>query len=180
MNEYFNRLLEAVVERKGAEFGAHFIRNRSGRHKTPHSRPEIRRLLDEYRKMELHYRRPGRYYPGSGTVVDNFSRGLEKLRGGTLNKWIKESLLFRNLLSKTASSKEGEGDKMDIDEEDEESEGEREDDDEPVGERLGQAVTLGCMEMIDGRLVIETMDLEEVDDIFADLEEDYDHTEYGD
>ncbi|KAG0704643.1 hypothetical protein DFH29DRAFT_801665, partial [Suillus ampliporus] len=81
LQEHLNRLLEAIVERKGVEYGADYIctvisRNlhhfaciktefgrdgvglsqRSGRHKTPHQRPEIRILLAEYQAQQLHYR----------------------------------------------------------------------------------------------------------------------------
>lgn len=206
IQEYFNRLLEAVVERKGAEFGAHFIRNvisrnlhhfarikldlrcgvgltqHSGRHSEPHSCPELRRLLNEYRDLELHYRRPGRFYPGSGSVIDNFSRGVEKLRAGILAKWIKECILFRNMRSKAAGSKEAGVNDMDGDDEDDEDDDELEREIDGGDESellLSQLVTLGCMEMIDGHLVIETADLGEVDAILAGLQEDSDLTEDG-
>ncbi|KAH7920579.1 hypothetical protein BV22DRAFT_996910, partial [Leucogyrophana mollusca] len=84
MQEYFNRLLEAVVQRKGMEYGAPYIRTvisrnlhhfgrikkefregvglavRSGRHTAPHTRPEVKVLLQVYQQSELHYRRTGR------------------------------------------------------------------------------------------------------------------------
>lgn len=79
--------------------------------------------------------------------------------------------------SKTATSKEGEVNGMDLDGEgDDESEREVEND-SGESELLSQLVTLGCMEMVDGRLLIETVDLEEVDAILVGLQEDLELTE---
>ena len=78
MQEFFNRLLEAIVEKKGVEYGDTFIRDvisrnlhhfarikmdlregvelskRSARHSVPHVNPEIRTLLQVYKDCELH------------------------------------------------------------------------------------------------------------------------------
>ncbi|KAM6491593.1 hypothetical protein JOM56_012985 [Amanita muscaria] len=86
MQEYFNRLLEAIVEKKGIEYGHTFIRQvvsrnlhhfarikldlhngigltkHSGRHVAPHLKPEVETLLETYTQSELHCRRPGRAY----------------------------------------------------------------------------------------------------------------------
>lgn len=86
MQEFFNRLLEAIVEKKGVEYGDTFIQDvisrnlhhfariktdlregvelgrRSGRHSVPHINPEIRTLLQVYNDCELHKRQPGRIY----------------------------------------------------------------------------------------------------------------------
>ncbi|KII83161.1 hypothetical protein PLICRDRAFT_82404, partial [Plicaturopsis crispa FD-325 SS-3] len=110
VQEYFNRLLEAVGEKKGIEYGADFARNvisrnlhhmahlkkewldgvglssRSARHSDPHSNAEVRILLKEYQERELHSRRPGRSI--EETDVNNFQRGMERLRKGKLQKWI--------------------------------------------------------------------------------------------
>ncbi|KAJ3714760.1 hypothetical protein C8R42DRAFT_552055, partial [Lentinula raphanica] len=85
IQEYFNRLLEFIVERKGKEFDHVFIQqiisrnlhrmsqvkidartsvglaHHSGRHSEPHSNPEVRILLKQYAHHELHLRRVGRY-----------------------------------------------------------------------------------------------------------------------
>jgi hypothetical protein len=77
LQEFFNRLIEAVVEHKGVKFGDKFICNvisrnlhhfarikldlhasvglakRSGRQKNPHTKPEVNILLETYRKAEL-------------------------------------------------------------------------------------------------------------------------------
>jgi hypothetical protein len=83
IQEYFNRLLEAMVQRKGVDYGAryprevisrnlhHFARlkmqfrdgiglaRRSGKHAEPHTRPEMITLLAKYKELELHLRQPG-------------------------------------------------------------------------------------------------------------------------
>ncbi|KAJ7789652.1 hypothetical protein B0H14DRAFT_3573085 [Mycena olivaceomarginata] len=82
--EFFNRLLEDVVDHKNAQFDDNFIRNiisrnlchiaelkvawrigtglakKSSKHSDPHTNPEIRILLDTYKAEELHSRRLGR------------------------------------------------------------------------------------------------------------------------
>ncbi|KAJ3753060.1 hypothetical protein EV360DRAFT_97172 [Lentinula raphanica] len=103
VQEYFNRLLEFIVERKGKEFDHSFIQHiisrnlhrmsqikidsrvnvglahHAGRHSELHSNPEIRTLLKLYAHHELHSRRIGRY------------KGWAKLDDGKLAKWVKES-----------------------------------------------------------------------------------------
>lgn len=95
MQEFFNRLLEEVVDKKGVEYGDTFIRDvisrnlhhfarikmdlregvelskRSGRHSVLHVNSEIRTLLQVYKDCELHYRRPGRVY--EDTDKDDFA-----------------------------------------------------------------------------------------------------------
>jgi hypothetical protein len=118
-------LIEAVVDRKGVEFGDNFICNvisrnlhhfarikldlragiglaeRSGRHKEPHTKPEVNILLETYRKAKLHCRRPGRAYNELNT--DNFTRGINKLQEGTLAKWIMETTSTRGLNTTAAA-----------------------------------------------------------------------------
>jgi hypothetical protein len=159
VQEFFNRLLEAVVERKGVEYGANFIRNvisrnlhhfarikldlrvgvglaaRSGGHKCPHLKPEVQTLLEEYRKTELHRRREGRAYDNKDT--DNFCRGMNKLRNGKLAKWITETTTTRGLNLAAASDahdadstiEDKRGDESE-DEDSEEDEEDEEDEDE--------------------------------------------------
>ncbi|KII82633.1 hypothetical protein PLICRDRAFT_84683, partial [Plicaturopsis crispa FD-325 SS-3] len=110
VQEFFNRLLEAITKHKGTEFGEPFIRNvisrnlhhfarlksewragvglapRSGRHKDPHANPEVRTLLRVYADHELHYRRPGRSLDDRD--VNDFDRGINSLRDTKLQKWI--------------------------------------------------------------------------------------------
>jgi hypothetical protein len=85
IQEYYNRLLEFIIERKGKEFDDTFIRHvisrnlaqmariksdlragvglqsKSAAHTELHSRPEMVTLLKLYARVELHKRRPGRY-----------------------------------------------------------------------------------------------------------------------
>ncbi|KAJ7445371.1 hypothetical protein B0H11DRAFT_2162611 [Mycena galericulata] len=96
--EFFNRLLEDVVQRKNAQFDDDFIRNvvsrnlrqiaelklawrtgtgmteKSRTHTDPHSKPEMRTLLKLYRTEQLHSRRLGRQIDDRDT--DDFARGV--------------------------------------------------------------------------------------------------------
>lgn len=122
MQEFFNRLLEAIVEKKGVEYGDTFIRDiisrnlhhfariklelrvgvglskRSGRHAAPHVNPEVRTLLQVYHEHELHRRRPGRVFKDDNK--DDFDKGISKLRATKLKRWIHETTTTRGLLSK--------------------------------------------------------------------------------
>ena len=66
------------------------LEKRSGRHKKPHERPEVKILLREYQATELHKRRPGRTFE-DGRNVDNFQTGIQALAGGALQKWTKRT-----------------------------------------------------------------------------------------
>ncbi|KAL1943190.1 hypothetical protein VTO73DRAFT_4265 [Trametes versicolor] len=121
IQEYFNRLLQAIAERKGAEYHDRFLRSvvsrnlhhlarlcdelkkgiglqsRSGHHSAPQLRSELDRLLEEYQRSELHSRRPGRTY---ATGADNlrptdYQRGLANLHGGKLARWVRETSFMR-------------------------------------------------------------------------------------
>ncbi|KAJ7201497.1 hypothetical protein B0H12DRAFT_1036342 [Mycena haematopus] len=108
--EFLNRCIDPLVQRKDADYGAFQMRNvwsrnikdiydlkkdfrqelelskRSGRHKQPHERPEVKILLQTYSTTELHKRRPGRTYE-DGRNVNDFERGTTNLRSGALSKW---------------------------------------------------------------------------------------------
>ncbi|KAF9035143.1 hypothetical protein BJ165DRAFT_1355933 [Panaeolus papilionaceus] len=123
MQEYFNRLLEAVVDKKGSKYDDDFIRSiispnlhhfarlklemrnsvglapRSGRHSAPHLNAEITQLLKVYKDHDLHLRRPGRVY--NEQVKDDFANGLSKLQDGRLDRWVSESAGMRDLLRKS-------------------------------------------------------------------------------
>lgn len=110
MQEYFIRLLEAIVEKKGVEYDDFFIRRvisrnlhhfasikldlrigvglsqRSARHSAPHLNPEVRILMNAYQESELHYCRPCRVY--QDIDKDDFQRGLLKPSNGKLKKWV--------------------------------------------------------------------------------------------
>ena len=182
MQEYFNRLLEAIVEKKGVEYGDAFIRKvisrnlhhfarikldlrvgvglsqRSSGHSAPHLNPETRVLLETYNSSELHFRRPGRVY--LDTDKDQFHTGIDKLGEGKLKKWISDTTKTRNLQSSITEPA--------ISEEDEYSEDDGEDD-EPEG--APKALVFG--EVVDGELVLATVETSasEVDTWIFQLEE---------
>ncbi|KAJ7801411.1 hypothetical protein B0H14DRAFT_2312024, partial [Mycena olivaceomarginata] len=110
LSTFLNRCVDPLVQRKDADYGSFQVRNvwsrnikdiydlktdfrngldlskRSGKHKKPHERPEVKKLLQTYRTTELHKRRPGRTYDDCRNVND-FDRGIAHLRAGALSKW---------------------------------------------------------------------------------------------
>lgn len=123
VQEMGNKITAFIAERKGQEYGGTFIREivsrnlhhfirllstlrdgvglqkRSGKHPTPHTRPELRKLAQELRTHELHSRRPGRTYDTETTArsVDNYSDGFIRLDKGKLDSWKKETIYLRNV-----------------------------------------------------------------------------------
>jgi len=120
MQEYFNRLLQAIVQRKGADYGDKYIRDvvarnlhhfvhiknefregvglsdRSGCHSAPHTRPEVKSLLNVYQRHQLHYRRPGRKIEDiTSAQLDDFTSGVSRLSLTKLRNWIKDTLAGR-------------------------------------------------------------------------------------
>lgn len=101
VQEYFNRLLEMIVERKGKDFDDVFIREviarnlhrmaklkpdlregvnlakHSSTHSDPHNNPESRILLQQYFHHQLHSRRVTRYVEEKD--ADDFTHGWRKL-----------------------------------------------------------------------------------------------------
>lgn len=188
MQEYFNRLLEAIVEKKGLNYGDTFARRilspnlghfariklnlrsgvglapRSGRHTAPHTDPEIRKLLHTYLTTELHTRRPGRVY--QDVDRDNFSQGIVKLRSGRLSKWVFDTTYHRNITKSY----------VDLGVEEMREAVEDGDAGEDGFDDAGYIPqTLGVAEVIDGQLVIGTFSPDEVskafDEYMADLDE---------
>lgn len=122
VQEYFNRLLEAIVQRKGVEYGDTFIRQtwarnlhhvgrlklswmegaglkrRSTKHQGAKKDAEIRILMDLYRETELHSFRSGRSLDNE-PYIDDFQKGTEKLEG-KLPKWLKKTINSRGLQGK--------------------------------------------------------------------------------
>ncbi|PBK67109.1 hypothetical protein ARMSODRAFT_1086486 [Armillaria solidipes] len=120
VQEYFNRILEVIVQHKGREFGKCFIREgiarnlhhfqqlktdflegvrlkaRSTCHAKPHSKPEIAKLLKEYSQAELHMYRPGRGYSEGKVVRTDFKLGCDAMRDGLLKKWTTRMMLLRS------------------------------------------------------------------------------------
>ncbi|TRM62009.1 hypothetical protein BD626DRAFT_362119, partial [Schizophyllum amplum] len=115
MQEHFNRLLDKVVQRKGALYGDRFIRDvwarnvhhvarlksewisglgldlRSASHHDPSVLAEIQTLLKTYKDHELHVFKPGRTF--SDENRDLFQKGFDALEAGKLAKHITRSYL---------------------------------------------------------------------------------------
>ncbi|KAJ7289648.1 hypothetical protein C8J57DRAFT_1430275 [Mycena rebaudengoi] len=90
--ELLNRCIDPIVQRKDADYGSNHVRNiwsrniqdiyklktdfragvglaeRSGKHKKPHERPEVKTLYPENRSNQLSKRRPGRTYEDGAGV----------------------------------------------------------------------------------------------------------------
>ncbi|KXN87978.1 hypothetical protein AN958_07988 [Leucoagaricus sp. SymC.cos] len=112
MQEYFNCLLESIVEKKGVEYSDTFIHHvvlcnlhhfahikldlqigvgmdmQSGKYSTLSLAPETKILLQLYQDHELHYQCPGQAFNTQDR--DMFRQGLEKLNNSCLEKWIIE------------------------------------------------------------------------------------------
>ncbi|KAJ3848730.1 hypothetical protein EV368DRAFT_86293 [Lentinula lateritia] len=113
IQEFFNCLLEFMVERKGKEFDHVLIQQviaqnlhhmaqtkpsmreginlakHSGKHSELHTRPEVKILLQQYTHHQLHSRCAGRFI--EEWDVDNFEKGCNKLRKGKVAKWAEET-----------------------------------------------------------------------------------------
>ncbi|KAJ3730855.1 hypothetical protein DFJ43DRAFT_983287, partial [Lentinula guzmanii] len=156
IQEYFNRLLEAIVERKGKEFDHSFIQSvisrnlhnlarvktdlrggvdlekRAGRHTEPHNNPEVRSLLQLYAHHGLHSRRPG---PITTTNTSETSA--------------------TNTSETSATISLNDGDHLDeLEPEDSDSSDGSDSDDEDPSFRN----TLGVMQLVDGQLIAQTFD----------------------
>jgi hypothetical protein len=94
--------------------------------------------------------------------VDDFQRGLIKLRNGKLKKWIMDTTRSHNL----CKTQDPLAAPMDEDE-----------DEEPEDNSLGmpEDMTIGFMEMVDGELQIETSDRMDIDDLIEQLEHEVAH-----
>ncbi|KAJ3793040.1 hypothetical protein GGU11DRAFT_854030 [Lentinula aff. detonsa] len=214
IQEYFNRLLEMIVERKGKEFNDVFIQevisrnlhnlarvksdlrrgvdleNHSGCHSEPHNNAETRILLQQYADHELHSRRPGRFIEERDT--DDFQRGWNKLRKGKLAKWTEETtrsrvredlesrittlgsaMMVEQTLANNCStfcSPASYSDSDSSSESEEDSDASESDNEEDWGFKN----SLGVMEVINGCLISQTLDLEQTaDEAMAFLEAEW-------
>lgn len=167
IQEFLNRCLEPIIQRKDATFGSHTVREiwarnlkdifdlkqhfrfsvglgkRSARHKKPHERPEVRTLLKEFKATEVHKRRPGRSI-GEDHDVDDMRKGIELLDGGVLKKWAARTVRSRGL------SEDGPGE-VDVQVS---NEGHDEDGMEETEDGQEVEMTLGVLEIHDGEVVI--------------------------
>jgi hypothetical protein len=184
IQEFFNRLLEAIIERKGAEFGDTYIREvvsrnlhhmgrikkdlregaglaaRAGRHSEPHTRPEVKTLLKQYQCHELHSRRPGRSIDEED--IDDFQQGWDRLAKGKLKRWVADTIDSR--CQAKGQRTVAEADAMGSDSEDE---------DDRVEDGNVQP-TFGSIHMVNGEMLIETSDFEEtINTYISMLEAEY-------
>ena len=183
--EGLNRGIEPVIQHKDADFGSYHVRHIwarnikdiqelksefrtgvelakcSGCHKDPHEKPEFKILLREYKKAELHLRRPGRTYnvvkngddePVKIFDVDNMRKGVRALTNGSLKKWSTKSTRSRGL-------REGASNVADVTKDTEGSESEEEDmwgvDDNQDETDTQNRMTFGVMHSKDGDMVVE-------------------------
>jgi hypothetical protein len=135
--EGLNQGIEPIVQKKDANFGAYHIQHlwscnikdiqdlwstfwrgvglskRSGCHKDPHEKPELKTLLHEYKKAELHVCQPGRAINGKrtdgenvakGRDVDNMQKGIWVLVNSGLKKWIGKMTRAQGLREDTSNS----------------------------------------------------------------------------
>ena len=125
---------------------------KSGRHSDPHTRPEVKTLLALYARHQLHSWRAGRTIDRGD--VDNFQPGWEKLAKGKLRKWVAETVRSRGMGSATQPVAEVDG--VDSDEE-----GSEDEDDSGDLDAASVPPTFGSIRMVDGELVIDTINFEE-------------------
>ena len=128
LQEYSQRMLEAIVQHKGAEFGERFIREGIARnlahfqrlkeeflggvglerHSQRRSKPsldtEMRILLKEYREGELHSFRKGRRFGEVSSHETQFDTGVRNLNSGLLKKWTTRMMLLRDSNQQSAST----------------------------------------------------------------------------
>jgi hypothetical protein len=111
LQEFHNRLVEFLVECKGKDFDSSFLckvtcnvhnfnhikkelhesiglKKWSSHHTAPHLRTEYKILLCLYAKHELHQHRAGRVIDKKDDLTHRFMKGVAKLAGGKLRKWI--------------------------------------------------------------------------------------------
>ncbi|KAF8193655.1 hypothetical protein BJ912DRAFT_1091531 [Pholiota molesta] len=102
IQEYFNRLLEAVVERKGVEYGDKFIRKTWSRNLHHIARLKLswfdgmQTLTSLYKSKRLHLFHAARTYD-TAVFVDDFQNGAANLANGKLDKWIYKTTRSRDL-----------------------------------------------------------------------------------
>ncbi|GBE84702.1 hypothetical protein SCP_0606820 [Sparassis crispa] len=176
--ERYNRELETFVDRKDTQWNAdyickvispnvhHFMKMKNtygdgvglakhrGEHREPHSKSEVRTLLETYRSEELHRFRSGHSYDSTAdTTVDTFGEGVEQLYNGKLQKWITDSTSTRATRSNsqaeelsTMDDADGIDDPYDYDNDDEE-------------DHKQPTYTSGNMVLVDGELQVKLEDI---------------------
>ncbi|VDB97675.1 unnamed protein product [Peniophora sp. CBMAI 1063] len=74
----------------------------SGKHPSPHTRPEVGTLMVAYRESNLHLYVPGRTYqnPDTEDRVDCFGLGQKHMLGGAIERWAESTSRGRGLRDK--------------------------------------------------------------------------------
>lgn len=180
IQEYFNRIPEAVVGRKGVEYGDNFIRNvwsrnlhhiarlkstwleevglapRSKKHTKAKALAEMRILMQGYLETELHSFQAGRIFDVD-LFVDDFESGIKKLGGGgKLKSWISKTTRSRGLCTSSTPSHESfvhPEDDEDISEEDASELGD-------IATEPGPANMFGVIHVSEGDLVFLPVNIE--------------------
>ncbi|KAJ7231604.1 hypothetical protein C8J57DRAFT_1439834 [Mycena rebaudengoi] len=183
--EFFNRLIEDVVQHKNAQFDDNFIRNvisrnlrhiaelkvawrtgtgmqaKSGTHTDMHTKPEFLELLKSCRETELHSQRLGRQIDDRDT--NDFGAGIKKLRNGAIEKHNKKhERMHRTKRPPTSapapppSTETDDEAEESSDNESSELEGSDSDEDMEPGARYA---TRGSMAMVNGELVMDDRDM---------------------
>ncbi|KAF8054715.1 hypothetical protein FPV67DRAFT_1657784 [Lyophyllum atratum] len=130
MQEHYNRWLEDMAEKMGGEFDdkfyrhtlspnvQHFLRikeeiesafelnSRSKTNGSAHLRDEFQSLLRMYREDELHRFRSARSM--GHAAVNTFNLGYERLEGGRIKSFLKQSLSYSKILKNIKSHNKGE------------------------------------------------------------------------
>ncbi|TRM61285.1 hypothetical protein BD626DRAFT_570939 [Schizophyllum amplum] len=125
LQEYFNRLLDAVARHKGVDYSDKFLRDvwsrniyhvaqlkmesmeslgldkRSDKHTHPSTNPEIRTLLALYKGHQLHTYRAGRVLDGAEDR-ERFNKGIDVLERKKLPKYINRTASKRGLARRLA------------------------------------------------------------------------------
>ena len=187
VQEYFNRLLEAIVQRKGVEYGDTFIRQtwarnlhhvgrlklswldgaglkrRGGKHRGAKKDAEIRILMDLYRETELHSFRTGRNLD-TDPYIDDFQKGTQKLEA-KLPKWLKKTINSRGLRDMGGNQVPPTADPAD---DVSDSDSDNEDEEDP--QRNGERDLLRFTAVVDGELVIDGIGSDDMEKMMDEMD----------
>ncbi|KAJ3506750.1 hypothetical protein NLJ89_g6695 [Agrocybe chaxingu] len=193
IQEYFNRLLEAAVERKGVDYGDKFIRKiwsrnihhiarlkiswmdgvglktRSSKHTGAKRDAELRILLDVYKATDVHAFCAGRTIDSLETFEDDFQKGVKKLRGGKLKKWLDKTIRSRNLWNLSSAADVASPSQVDSSKNGDEDSDSDDDEDGAIPCAGIREQQLRFSVFVDGSLVEEDIDTEEVRTSVHDL-----------
>lgn len=121
--EHLNLELEDMIKKKSAEWDSPHLRNviapntvhfvtlknslregiglakRRGKHTAPHSRPEVKKLLEVYAQTDLHRFRKGRHYGDWTADINTYGKGVKAMMEGKLKNWIRLSTRMRQVES---------------------------------------------------------------------------------